>query len=125
MEADNNAKYSMVCNNVKAQFESLNEPLHVILCVDQKTFDWLPTSNEIRPYNTINWFKISDHICAAVFDYLSNVYHNVLIPSDDGYGCNEDDCDIQIGTKIGQILAIDLTKTINHLSTICKIFEME
>lgn len=120
MEVDRN--HAKTVSNVKAYFESLNEKLHVVICLDQRLFDWIPSNNKIRPYNTTSWYLMPQNI-PDIVEYLRNIHHKMLEATDDGYAAEEQD--IRVGTIIENILLIDLNKTIDHLATIVGIFELD
>lgn len=111
-------------SNTKLTFESLNMDLHFVFCVENRMFDWLPGTRHVRPYNSSGWNTMPENpnllTVAEVMEYFESIYQS-LLTADDGNPENEGD--IKIGTKYGKILAVDIDKTMKHLSTIVSIFE--
>lgn len=132
MEVDVNGKDEQVKNHerklitdTKLTFESLNMDLHFVFCIENFMFDWLPGTRHVRPYNSSSWETIPDDnskllTVAEVLDYFESIYQSLLVAEDDD---PENEGDIKIGTKYGRILAVDIDKTIKHLSTIVGIFK--
>ena len=110
--------------DTKLTLESLNMDLHFVFCIENCMFDWLPGTRYVRPYNSSHWHEMPDSpkllTVAEVMEYFESIYQSMLTAED---GNPENEGDIKIGTKYGKVLAVDIDKTMKHLSTIVSIFE--
>lgn len=93
-----------------SNFKNLNQLIHVVLFCEDRVFDYIPDTYEIRPYNTVTWTKIRDDHYDDLFNLIGEIYKSLTDSFDTIDEINEIGIDFAIGIRSKQILAIDLNK---------------
>lgn len=92
-----------------ASFRSLNSEFHMVIFFDRCVFDYIPSTRELRPYNSGYWTKLTDDY-ECVLDYLNTLFNEIKKEDlENNY--------IIHGFVMDSIIAIDLNKVIQYLKT--------